>query len=76
MGLLVSKYGIGPTEERVRAVLESSRPTTPTEVRSFRLALAHVLFQILQQLQSLYKRSPGREYPLYGAASRKSRFRN
>ena len=35
MGLLVSKYGIGPTEERVRAVLESSRPTTPTEVRSF-----------------------------------------
>ena len=35
MGLLVSKYGIGPTEEKVRAVLESSRPATPTEVRSF-----------------------------------------
>ena len=35
MGLLLSKYGIGPTEERVRAVIESSRPTTPTEVRSF-----------------------------------------
>ena len=35
MGLLVSKYVIGPTEEKVRAVLESSRPTTPTEVRSF-----------------------------------------
>ena len=35
MGLLVSKYGIGPTEEKVRAVLESIRPTTPTEVRSF-----------------------------------------
>ena len=35
MGLLVSKYGIGPTEQRVRAVLESSRPTAPTEVRSF-----------------------------------------
>ena len=35
MGLLVSKYGIGPTEERVRALLESSRPTTPTEVRRF-----------------------------------------
>lgn len=33
--LLVSKYDIGPTEEKVRAVLESSRPTTPTEVRSF-----------------------------------------
>ena len=35
MGLLVSKYGIGPTEEKVLAVLESSRPATPTEVRSF-----------------------------------------
>ncbi|PFX34411.1 Transposon Ty3-G Gag-Pol polyprotein [Stylophora pistillata] len=35
MGLLVSKYGIGPTEEKVRALLEPSRPTTPTEVRSF-----------------------------------------
>ena len=35
MGRLVSKYGIGPTGEKVRAVLESSRPATPTEVRSF-----------------------------------------
>ena len=35
IGLLVSKYGIGPAEEKVRAVLESSRPATPTEVRSF-----------------------------------------
>ena len=35
MGLLVSKYGIGPTEEKVCAVLESSCPTTSTEVRSF-----------------------------------------
>ena len=35
MGLLVSKYDIGPTEEKVRAVLEASRPTTPTEVRCF-----------------------------------------
>ena len=35
MGLLLSKYGIGPTEERVRAVLEAVQPTTPTEVRSF-----------------------------------------
>ena len=35
MGLLLSKYGIGPTEERVRAVFEAVQPTTPTEVRSF-----------------------------------------
>ena len=30
MGLLLSKYGIGPTEERVRAVLEAAQPTTAT----------------------------------------------
>ena len=35
MGLLVLKYGIGTLEEKVRAVLEASRPSTPTEVRSF-----------------------------------------
>ena len=35
MGLLVSKYCIGPTEEKVCAVLESGRLTTPTEVTSF-----------------------------------------
>ena len=35
MWLLVSKYGIGTLEDKVRAVLEASRPSTPTEVRSF-----------------------------------------
>ena len=34
MGLLLSKYGIGPTEEWVCAVLEAVQPTMPTEVRS------------------------------------------
>ena len=35
MLLLVSKYGISPAEEKVCAVLESSHPATPTEIRSF-----------------------------------------
>ena len=35
MGLLMSKCGIGPEEEKVRAVLLASRPNTPTEVMSF-----------------------------------------
>ena len=35
MGLLVSKYGVGPREEKVRAALEANRPSTPTEVTSF-----------------------------------------
>ena len=74
----MSKYGIGPTEEKVRAVLESTGPTTPTEVRSFlgMVGLVHVLFPTLPPLQSLYERSPAREYPLYGAVSRNRRFMN
>ncbi|PFX18927.1 Transposon Ty3-G Gag-Pol polyprotein [Stylophora pistillata] len=43
MGLLVSRYCIGPTEEKVRALLESSRPTTPTEELKQQLAKAPVL---------------------------------
>ena len=35
MGLLVSKYGFGPTEEKIRALLEANCPSTPTKVRSF-----------------------------------------
>lgn len=35
MGFLLSKYGIGPTEERVHEMLEMVQPTMPTEVRSF-----------------------------------------
>lgn len=35
MGLLLSKYGVGPTEERVRSVLEAIPPTSASEVRSF-----------------------------------------
>ena len=35
MGILFSQYGAGPKEEKVRAVKETSRPTTPSEVKSF-----------------------------------------
>ena len=35
MGIILSQLGIGPTEEKVRAVVETSRPTSPSEVRSF-----------------------------------------
>ena len=31
MGFLLSKYGIGSTEERFRAVFEAVQRTTPTE---------------------------------------------
>ena len=35
MGLLLSKHGIGPTEEKVRAVVDASQPQTPSEARNF-----------------------------------------
>ena len=35
MGILLSKHGIGPTEEKVRAVKEVTRPSSASEVRSF-----------------------------------------
>ena len=35
MGLLLTRHGIGPTKEKVRAVVEASQPQSPSEVRSF-----------------------------------------
>ena len=35
MGIILSQHGIGPTEEKVRAVVQASRPTSPLEVSSF-----------------------------------------
>ena len=35
MGILLSKHGIGPTDERVKAVLEAEAPSSPSEIRSF-----------------------------------------
>lgn len=62
MGLLASKYGIGPTEEKDRAILESSRPTTPIEVRSFlgMVSFSAHFIPALPPLQRLCERAPGR----------------
>lgn len=35
MGLLLTKHGIGPTEEKVKVIVELSQPQSPSEVRSF-----------------------------------------
>ena len=35
MGILLLEKGIGPTEERVRAVTEAREPESDTEVQSF-----------------------------------------
>ncbi|KAL9964617.1 hypothetical protein ACROYT_G028280 [Oculina patagonica] len=52
MGLLLSKHGVKPTEEKVRAVAEASQPQTPSEVRSFLglVGFSARFIPILQQL--------------------------
>ena len=35
MGLLLTRYGIGPTQTKVRAVVKASQPQSPFEVHSF-----------------------------------------
>lgn len=35
MGILLTKKGIGPTEERIRAIVETREPENASEVRSF-----------------------------------------
>ena len=35
MGLLLTRHGIGPTKEKVRAAIEASQPQSPSEARSF-----------------------------------------
>jgi hypothetical protein len=35
MGIVLSKYGVGLSEEKVKAILESREPKTVSEVKSF-----------------------------------------
>ena len=35
MGLILNKHGVGPTEEKVKAILETKPPTNVAELRSF-----------------------------------------
>ncbi len=49
MGMLLSEKGIGPTAERVRAVVEAREPENASEVRSF-LGLAGYISEPLRRL--------------------------
>ena len=35
MGLILNKHGVGPTEEKVKAIRETKAPTNVAELRSF-----------------------------------------
>ena len=52
MGMLLSETGIGPTEDRVKAVLEAGEPTSTTEVRSF-LGLANYSSRFIPHFATL-----------------------
>ena len=52
MGMLLSKRGIGPTEERIRAVLEAREPESVPEVRSF-LGLVNFSSRFIPQYATL-----------------------
>jgi len=52
MGILLSEKGIGPTEERVRALQEARKPETASDVRSF-LGLANYSSRFIPHFATL-----------------------
>ena len=64
MGILLSKHGIGPTEEKVRAVKEATRPSSASEVRSF-LGLVGFSSRFIPR-QNLYEYYVERMRSFYG----------
>ena len=52
MGMLLSEKGIGPTEDRVKAVLEAKEPENATDVRSF-LGLANYSSRFIPHFATL-----------------------
>ena len=73
----MSNYGVGPTEDNVRAVLEANRPSTPTEARSF-LCMAGFSTRFIANLAIVAEpsRAISSGYTLFGAVRRRNRFMN
>ena len=75
MGMLLSEKGIGPTEDRVKAVLEAKEPENATDVRSF-LGLANYSSSFIPHFATLsepLRRLTRKETPFeFGPEQRKS----
>ena len=78
MGLLLTTHGIGPTKERVRAIVEASQPQSPSEVRSFwgLVGFSARFFLTFQPLLILLGRLQVKENHLSGVKSKRSHFRS
>lgn len=78
MGILLSEKGIGPTEERVRAVTEAREPETATEVRSF-LGLVGYSSRFIPQFATLsepLRRLTRKDTPFKFGPEQKQAFSN
>ena len=77
MGLLLTRHGIGPTKEKVRAVIEASQPQSPSEVRSF-LGLVGFSAKLKTDFSTtadLLRNLQDKENNLSGVKSKRSHFR-
>ena len=77
MGLLLTRHGIGPTKEKVRAVVEASQPQSPSEVRSF-LGLVGFSAKLKTDFSTtadLLRNLQDKENNLSGVKSKRSHFR-
>ena len=52
IGILLSEKGIGPTEGRVKAIVEARQPTTQAEVRGF-MGLANFSARIIPNFATI-----------------------
>ena len=76
MGVLLSEKGIGPTEERVRALQETREPETVSEVRSF-LGLANYSSRFILHFATLtepFRKLTRKDVPFYFGPEQKASF--
>ena len=78
MGMLLSEKGVGPTEERVQAILETREPENVTELRSF-LGLANYSSRFIPHFATLtepLRRLTKKDVPYVFGPEQKTAFRS
>ena len=78
MGILLSEKGIGPTEERVRALQETKQPETISEVQSF-LGLANYSSRFIPRFATLtesLRKLTRKDVPFHFGPEQKASFKS